>query len=115
MSIFKLIRQESRENINVPFYQYTDDDNQVFNSFPYFIEKSEILSEDGLVLTKEWKYLIDDSWERLEEIYSNIPLNNLNQKIYQYCLDNNITRHELKGYIIVDGSELEIATFTNKL
>jgi hypothetical protein len=115
--IFQLTRQETRPNTNVEFYQYTAEDDAVYSAIPFFVQKTQQLSADGLVLTKTWEYdLSEDEGARLELIHDNPDLTSLNDRVYNYCTTHNIIRGELKGNIVVstNNEPIEFARFPNK-
>lgn len=114
MSTFKLVLTETRPDVNVQFYSYTEEDNQVFNDLPFFVSKSETLSEDSLNLTKTWCY--DYSYPEMEDLlYLDENLNELNIKVATYCSDNGITRGTLTAYINLEGEDILFKTFSEKL
>lgn len=113
--IIEFSRDETRPDLATNFYVFTDADNSVYTSIPYFLEKTETLSADGLVLSKKFRYQIDTHTERFQEIYDNQSLKDLNQKIYEYCVANNITRTVLKASVILENTDpVEINTFPER-
>lgn len=112
--IFKLSRTEIRPNLEVNFYQFTPEDNAIYASIPFFIKKTETLSEDNLKLLKSWEYEVGSDSSVLDQLYHNEDLTNLNLKVYEYCLKNNIIREELIGYFVSDGVEIEVTRFNEK-